>query len=359
VKLIIQPDAGVMPLVKGINKAKKSIEIVIFRFDHPEVAQALENAARRGLSVHALIAYTNRGGERSLRKLELQLLSAGITVSRTGNDLRRYHDKFIIIDRRELYLLAFNYTYLDIDHSRSFGVITRNPRIVQEAIKLFEADTTRQPYSNGVGEFVVSPVNARRLLSAFLRGAKKELLIYDPEISDPDMMRLLKDRAARGVDIKVIGKLAHPAAGLAVRTLSETRLHTRSIIRDGKTAFVGSQSLRDVELEKRREVGIILRDHKAVSHLRKVFVDDWEQSTAGDAEIRETAVPISRLAKKVAKAVARDLPAVLPLEVIVKDAGSNVEISPEQVQETVKEAIKDVVKEVVKEVVVKGANGHP
>jgi hypothetical protein len=35
VKLIIEPDDGVTPLVRGIRNAKKSIDIVIFRFDRP------------------------------------------------------------------------------------------------------------------------------------------------------------------------------------------------------------------------------------------------------------------------------------------------------------------------------------
>ena len=150
---------------------------MIFRFDRREIETALQNAARRGLSVRALIAYTNRGGERSLRNLEMRLLAGGVTVARTANDLARYHDKFMIVDRRDLYVLAFNFTYLDIEHSRSFGVIVKNRRLVQEAVKLFEADTMRQPYVSGMETFVVSPVNARQRLSAFLAGARKELLI--------------------------------------------------------------------------------------------------------------------------------------------------------------------------------------
>ena len=358
-KLIVQPNAGVMPLVKGINKAKKSIDIVIFRFDRCEIEHALENAARRGLAVHALIAYTNRGGEKNLRKLEMRLLADGITVSRTGNDLSRYHDKFMIVDGRELYMLAFNFTYLDIDHSRSFGVITRNRHLVQEATRLFVADTTRQPYANGSPTFVVSPVNARQLLTAFVRGAHKELLIYDPEISDPGMTRLLRERAAKGVNVRIIGKMTHPAPGLAVRKLSPMRLHTRAIVRDGKMAFIGSQSLREVELEKRREVGIIVSDRRVVSHIQKTFLDDWEQCEEyGGEQPRDTTAPATRFAKKVAKAVARDLPPVWPtLEVVVKKSGTDIELNPHEVQETVMEAVKDAVKEVVREVVEKGASG--
>src|SRR5262245_50531713 len=208
VKLLVQPGDGIMPLIKAINSAKKSVEIAIFRFDRGELEQALARAAGRGVFVHALIAYTNRGGERSLRKLETRMLAAGITVARTADDLARYHYKFMIVDRAELHLLGFNYTFLDIEHSRSFGIITTNRRIVQEAVKLFEADTKRQAYLPGMSTLVVSPVNARKQLTAFIKGARKELLIYDPDVSDASMIRMLEERAEAGVKIRIIGKLS-------------------------------------------------------------------------------------------------------------------------------------------------------
>src|ERR1700716_4005621 len=115
VRTLVQPGDGIMPLVNGINRAKKSVEILIFRFDRPEIERALANAVTRGVFVHALIAFTNRGGEKNLRALEMRLLAAGVTVARTADDLLRYHGKMIIIDRRELYLLSFNLTYVDIE----------------------------------------------------------------------------------------------------------------------------------------------------------------------------------------------------------------------------------------------------
>jgi phosphatidylserine/phosphatidylglycerophosphate/cardiolipin synthase-like enzyme len=325
-KLLVQPGDGVAPLVDAINAAQTRVEIAIFRFDRGEIEKALANAAARGVFVHALIAYTNRGGERNLRKLEMRLLHAGITVARTADDLVRYHDKFLIIDRRELYVLSFNFTHLDIDHSRCFGLVTTNPKLVAEAVKLFEADTKRQPYVPGLPAFVVSPVNARKQLAAFLKGAKKELMIYDPEISDPAMLRLLDARAQAGVDIKVIGRLSRSASKLAVRKLSIMRLHTRTIIRDGKQAFVGSQSLREMELGSRREVGIIFRDKKIVAKLAKIFHEDWDaierasRQPAQESALHEGAADPVKVAKKVAKAITKDLPPVAPvLRVVVRE----------------------------------------
>ena len=84
-KLLVQPGDGIELLLKGINSAKRSVEIVIFRFDRREIEKAITKAAGRGVFVHALIAYTNRGGEKNLRKLELRLLAEGVTVARTAD----------------------------------------------------------------------------------------------------------------------------------------------------------------------------------------------------------------------------------------------------------------------------------
>jgi cardiolipin synthase len=205
VKLILHPGDGVKPLVQAIDEAKERLEIAVFRFDRSELEKAITRAVGRGVFVHALIAYTNRGGEKNLRQLEMRLLEHGVNVARTADDLVRYHGKYMIVDREELFVLGFNFTYLDMEHSRSFGLVTRNPKLVKEAVKLFEADTTRQPYEAGSDEFIVSPVNARERLSAFISGAKKELIVYDPKVADPRIIRLLEDRAKAGVEIRIIG----------------------------------------------------------------------------------------------------------------------------------------------------------
>lgn len=145
VKLIVQPGDGLTPLLKAIRPAKKTVDIVIFRFDRTELEKALEAAVARGVVVRALIAHTNRGGAKSLRKLELTLLDTGVTVARTADDLPRYHGKMMIVDDT-LHVYGFNYTKLDIEKSRSFGIVTREARLVKEAASLFETDSTRQPY---------------------------------------------------------------------------------------------------------------------------------------------------------------------------------------------------------------------
>jgi cardiolipin synthase A/B len=278
VKLIIQPGDGVAPVVRAIRKAKKTVDIVIFRFDRAEIEQALSEAVQRNVVVRALIAHTNKGGDKTLRKLELRLLACGATVARTADDLARYHGKMMIVDGDALHVYGFNYTKLDIDKSRSFGIITRDKKLVREAAQLFEADALRQNYTPTHPQLVVSPENSRARLTALIKGAKKQLLIYDAQISDNAVQKVLAERAKAGVEIRIIGCLEKPLPDVKVRRLVDMRLHVRAIIRDGREAFIGSQSLRKLELEGRREVGMIITNGGIVRKIQSIFETDWGKS---------------------------------------------------------------------------------
>ena len=355
-KLIIEPDDGVGPLLSAIKSAKKSVEIAVFRFDRKDVEMALKAAAAaKGVRVTALIAFNNRGGEKRLRNLETRFLDAGIIVARSANDLIRYHDKFILIDRRVLYVLSFNFTHLDIDHSRGFGIATTNANWIREAVRLFRADCAKSPYAPKAETFVVSPANSRKVLSAFLKQAKKQLLIYDPKISDKAMVRLLQERATAGVEIKIIGSVPGRTQ-FDVQKLSGRRLHTRAIIRDRRQAFVGSQSLRTAELDSRRELGLIVQDTKIVKKLIETFDSDWASGHAKNAPApAKEAEPSKKEAERAVQVFTKELD---PLAVSVKKAVRNAVakagedvLHDKDVKATMKRVVKRAVKDAVKEAV--------
>jgi phosphatidylserine/phosphatidylglycerophosphate/cardiolipin synthase-like enzyme len=358
-KLIIEPSDSVAPIISAIKNAKKSVEIAIFRFDYGAIEAALKGAVVKGVKVTALIANTNRGGAKNLRALEMRFLSAGIVVARTDDDLIRYHDKFIIIDRRILYMLSFNLTRLDIDRSRGFGIVTKNAKLVQEAVKLFEADCTRGEYTPKMDAFVVSPGNARKVLGTFLKRAKKQLLIYDPKVSDKEMIGILRTRAKAGVKIRIIGRIAG-RLDLEVKKPVAIRLHTRTIIRDQHQAFVGSQSLRPQELDSRRELGLIVPDSKVVKKLVETFESDWAANDAPkvreiEKEEEEAAAVPDKDTKKATEILAKEMrPISATLKKAVKKAVAD---SGEEAleQSIVKKAVKKIVKQAVKEAVKEAA----
>src|SRR5437763_1976238 len=159
-KLIVQPDSGLAPTLRGIKKAKRSLDVLIFRLDRKQIIEALTAAVTRGVDVRVLTAYTNKGGEKRLRELVLQLLEGG----------------------------------------------------------------------------------------------------------------------KAGVDVRIIGKLGSHKDALTAEKYPGKRLHIRAIVRDGRRAFMGSQSLRRLELEKRREIGVIIHDKRVVRQMQRIFDEDWAET---------------------------------------------------------------------------------
>jgi phosphatidylserine/phosphatidylglycerophosphate/cardiolipin synthase-like enzyme len=154
------------------------------------------------------------------------------------------------------------------------------------------------------------------------------------------------------VEIKIIGRVSKRIPGPEVRKPAKLRLHTRTIIRDRRQAFIGSQSLRTAELDQRREVGIIVRELKVVNGVIKTFEKDWGASaveTEQHPELNLTDI------KKATKGLVKELS---PLNPIVKEAIKSAEsetdnpsLNPQEVKETVKEAVKEAVRERVDKMV--------
>jgi cardiolipin synthase A/B len=270
----VLPDDGLDAVLRALRNAKKSVHVTIFRCDLRPIEKALADAVERGVAVHALIANTNRTGERKLRELEQRLLGAGVTVSRTADDLERYHDKLLIVDDRTLFVFGFNFTRQEAHRRRSMGVVTRKRRVVSEALRLFEADAARMPFESSVPDLVISPQNARARLAKLLAAARRSLRIYDPQAIDAPLLRILKQRAHAGVDVRLLGRVGRAGHGLRAE-LPELRPHLRAILRDDVELFIGSQGLRGIELDRRREVGILVRDRAVISRFTHVFDQDW------------------------------------------------------------------------------------
>ncbi len=352
-KLFIQPEDGIQPILDALRKAKKSIQILIFRIDRSEVEQALVEAAQRGVAVQALIAYTNRGGDKNLRRFEMRLLERGVTVTRTSDDLVRYHGKMFIVDHEILYLMAFNFTQMDIVLSRSFALAVTKPSIVAEASRLFECDVKRVPYEAKQDELVVSPSNSREVLMKFIGDAKKQLLLYEMKVSDRDFIEALMHKVTEGVDVRIITRTQSKnaqAAALSARALPR-RLHVRAILRDGQSAFLGSQSLRKLEMEARREIGVIVHEAKVTKQMIEVFEKDWRHSEPAPTAVSDGVMEAFEVpAKRVAKEVARHMsmrPLVEQLLEHVVDEKGDAKFEPDALAQTVRQAFRDEIQEAV------------
>ncbi len=264
--------------LEAIEGAARSVDMYVFRLAHPKLERAIADAVAWGVAVRSLIAHLNGSGDAVLRALESRLLGMGVTVSRTDEDLLRYHGKMMLVDGEVLYVLGYNFTRRDIERSRSLGLVTDRKDLVAEGRRLFEADFDRKTYTPKLDAFVVSPLNSRASLLELLESARERLLVYDARLTDNMMQRVLERRALAGVRVSVIGKVEKQLRGVRVAAYPGRKLHVRAIVQDDERAFVGSQSLRRPELDRRREIGVITDDGSVVKGIAKIFASDWAET---------------------------------------------------------------------------------
>jgi cardiolipin synthase A/B len=161
---------------------------------------------------------------------------------------------------------------------------------------------------------------------------------------------MLTDKVSEGVDVRIIGTTPAKGSPLAIRKLPG-RLHARAIMRDGESAFLGSMSLRKLELEARREIGVIIHDAKSVKQMIEVFDKDWKNAepvASAPQDAMETAFEVS--AKKVAKSVAKKInvgPVVEQLLDKVADSKTNIDFQPDEMAQTLREAFREEVHDAV------------
>jgi len=287
--LIIQPGDSFFPIVDAIDRASQTIKLTIFRMDDPIVRDALSRAVTRGVAVQALVAPASKGWTQRNKKLVDDLKKLGVAVrtpKAPKEHLKRYHYKVLMVDRVESLILTFNPTQKNLHYARDFGISVRDEKITTELNRLFGADWDEEPFKPEDLPLVISPHNSREKLLELLGSAQHTVRILDAKVEDQQVMGLLMRKAAAGCDVKIIGRepgLDKVVPNFHVRKLARYKLHAKCAVVDSSLFYVGSQNLREVSLDARREVGIIIQDDPMARKIERIFDEDWINACEGAA----------------------------------------------------------------------------
>ena len=284
VSLIVQPGDSFFPIVNAIDRAQTSVNITVFRMDDPIIQQAMVEAVRRGVRVRALIATSARGWGEANKKLLKDARKAGIEIKEPAGDSKktRFHYKIMMVDGRQSLVFTFNPTRENLHYTRDFGVILYDDETTSELNRLFDADWNDAAFApRPASNLLVSPYTSRTGMEELLKSARKSIHLWDAKVEDPAILRILRDKVAAGLDVRVLGDDKSPfgsgAGEPGYKAITRFKLHAKCILVDGEVASVGSMNLRTQSLDRRREVAIIVRDEHLVKKLTDVFTADWEQ----------------------------------------------------------------------------------
>jgi phosphatidylserine/phosphatidylglycerophosphate/cardiolipin synthase-like enzyme len=96
-----------------------------------------------------------------------------------------------------------------------------------------------------------------------LKHARTSIEIVDHRVTDPEIIRLLEERQASGVNVRIFGR----------GDLNGMVSHGKLILVDGRHAVIGSVALSQPSLDLRREVAITIEEPELLEQLTR-FLED-------------------------------------------------------------------------------------
>ena len=286
-------------LAEAIHLARASVDVAVQELDLWSVRDALIDAHKRGVSVRMVTESDYLDTEEVQ-----QLIEAGIPVL---GDRREglMHDKFVVIDRSEVWTGSMNYTISEAYRNNNNLIRIRSAELAKdyttEFAEMFEADQfgpgspANTPYPALTIEDVSLEVyyspddGVEQRLEQLIREAQKDIFFLAFSFTSDKLAQAILDRAAAGVTVAgVMDKSQYKSnigsdydtfrsAGLDVRLDGNPRnMHHKVIIIDQSIVIAGSYNF-TFSAETRNDENLLVIHSPEIAELflkefQKVFL---------------------------------------------------------------------------------------
>jgi phosphatidylserine/phosphatidylglycerophosphate/cardiolipin synthase-like enzyme len=289
------------PLVEAIDAARLSIDVAAYSISLNSVRNALIRAHQRGVTVRMVMESSNM--ENSDPQL---MLEAGIPIFGDNRE-GLMHDKFIIIDRSEVWMGSMNYTdsgaYDDNNHMFRIRSTKMSENYTKEFEEMFNDDMfgpdavaqTPNPSltidGTQVDTFFSPDDHVLNSLVPLLNSAQESLYFLAFSFTSNDLGELVRAKAQEGLEIRGVmddeqirsnqGTEFDPfrQAGLEILIDGiDGQMHHKVFIIDEKIVVLGSYNFSQAAEERNDENLLIVYNEEIAQEFMKEFGRVFEQA---------------------------------------------------------------------------------
>ncbi len=288
----------------AIDPRVQSIYITLYRTaNHSKVINALLNGVKNGKRVTALVELKARFDEEQNID-NIDTLQAGGVKVITSHEMLKVHSKLVLIERNEVggrkgyvYVGTGNFNENTSNIYSDFGLITANQTIAADAKKVFDFLEHTHVHPN-FKQLMVSPYYMRNEIAEMIeretknasKGKKATIHAKFNSLTDIKIIKLLYAASQAGVKIKLLVRgacclqagIVGVSENIEVRSIVDKYLeHARMMIfhNGGKPqSFILSADLMTRNLDRRVEVGTIIKDKCIEKTLRNYFDIQWRDN---------------------------------------------------------------------------------
>jgi len=289
------------PLVESIDSARLSIDVAAYSISLNSVRFALINAHKRGVQVRMVMESTNMD-----RSDPQRLIEAGIPI--IGDDRQGLmHDKFIVIDKSEVWLGSMNFTDSGTYEDNNNMIRIHSTKMAENYSKEFEEMFTNDKFGPDVVSQTPNPtltIDDTRVDTFFspddgvlgelvnvLNGAEKSIHFLAFSFTSNDLGGIVREKAEAGLTIAGVmdeeqvssnqGTEYDPflQAGLDVRIDGNAgQMHHKVFIVDEKIVVLGSYNFSQSAEERNDENIIIVYNTAIAEQFMMEFERVWKQA---------------------------------------------------------------------------------
>jgi cardiolipin synthase A/B len=291
VSVIVEPTDKAQAVLTAIQGAKKSVHMTMYLLDDSRFINALIAQHTAGLDVKVVLNHVFPAGAGSNSSTYSQLQGAGVPVAWAPATFTLTHEKCIIIDSAQAWIMTMNLEVTSSTKNREFLAVDTQAPDVTEADAIFAADFAGTAITP-TGNLLVAPVNARDKLVALIAGAKKTLDIEGEELSDYKITDALVTAKKAGVAVRVVLSNTTPTAAqtsavqelklgsVPVVSVDTPYIHAKAVVADGTSAYVGSENFTTGSLQYNRELGLITTNAASAASVAQTIAADFAAGTA-------------------------------------------------------------------------------
>ena len=196
-------DSGLQPVLDAIAGAKKTIRMMMFHLTVPEIEAALVAAASRGVDVKIILDAKNLE-KRGAGEIAQRLADHGVVIVHASSAFSLMHAKAMVVDDATCVIMSLNLTRL-YDHARDFAIVTDDAGVIDEFLRVFDADVTNAEHQTAVtpalanAALVWSPVDAEARLVSLVDSAQRTVDATTENLGDHAMQDAFARATKRGV----------------------------------------------------------------------------------------------------------------------------------------------------------------
>jgi phosphatidylserine/phosphatidylglycerophosphate/cardiolipin synthase-like enzyme len=275
------------PLVKAIDSAKLSIDVAAYSISLNSVRYALINAHDRGVTVRIVMESENMD-----RSDPQALIEAGIPI--VGDEQPGLmHDKFMIIDKSEVWLGSMNFTDSGTYEDNNNLIRIRSTKLAENYTIEFEEMYDEELFGENVRaatphpELAIASVEIQNyfspddgvlsVIAPLLRSAEESIYFLAFSFTSNELGGIVRDKAQAGLTVQGVmeeeqvksnqGTEYDPfqQAGLDVRIDGiDGQMHHKVFIIDRKIVILGSYNFSQAA-ETRNDENILIIDNEAIA----------------------------------------------------------------------------------------------